>query len=118
MMQQKCEELIVLLTKMIDDFDPHWQQNFIHARAVMQAADLNDGESVRVAVDAVLGMYGGMGALDDMFISTIKHQYGWSDLKAAEFDECRDRLWSLAYEVKYAAYDSFKEQASKESGEE
>ncbi len=118
MMQEKCEELIVLLTKMIDDFDPHWQENFIHARAVMQAADWNDGESVRVAVDAVLGMYGGIGSINDIWASNLEHQYGWSDLKAAEFMECKDRLRDLAYEVKHAAYDSFKEQARKEGGEE
>ncbi len=106
MLQEKCDQMSVLLTRMIDLIDDTlWQQNFLRARAHIQAADLNDGESVRVAANAVMGMYGGMGSLNDLCISD-------------EFDECRDRLYDLAKEVKLAAYQSFKEQARKEDGEE
>ena len=34
-----------------------------------------------------------------------------------EFDECVNQLWILARDLKLAAYDSFKEQARKESGD-
>jgi hypothetical protein len=106
MLQKKCDQMISLLTEMIGLIDDErWRQNLSNARAHIQTVDMDNLESVRVAANVVMGMYGGMGSLNDL-------------VESAEFSACVNELYDLAKEIKLDVYQGFSDQDRKDGNDE
>lgn len=82
--------MIALLTVMIDLVDnKHWRNNLKKARSRLQAVDVKNRKKVRAAANVVLGMYGGMGGLNDNYFYE------------GEFEDCSARLYDITNAVAF-----------------